>query len=192
MNKKEVDRVIAQDERWQELASLIGCQVHGFNNDRVASFIDPDGKIIPIGSHMRDVLEHLEHLTKVSNQLKQMVDNPPRWEMMPPEDVKEAEERRDTVLALADKPFAPTSETRQPEADQWVVPMYESERGWGSKIDGHAGPFNGLAEANDFVTRYNAKFNNKPTVPDYYIKAMSPVKYTGQTCDYKSVVDEMG
>ena len=67
-----------------------------------------------------------------------------------------------------------------------VVPMFESERGWGSKIDGYAGPFDTKAEAEVFVEAYNLKYNNEPTVPDYYIAALEPVPYTNQKCDYRS------
>ena len=69
---------------------------------------------------------------------------------------------------------------------QWVVPMYESERGWGGKIDGYAGPFNERYEAVKFQDRYNKKYNNEPTVPDYYIAAKDPVPYKNQKCDYRT------
>lgn len=71
---------------------------------------------------------------------------------------------------------------------KYVVPMFESERGWGSKIDGYAGPFDEKATAEAFVEAYNLKYNNEPTVPDYYIAALEPVPYTNQKCDYRSSV----
>lgn len=66
----------------------------------------------------------------------------------------------------------------------FVVPMFESERGWGSKIDGYAGPFETLEEADKFEHAYNLKHNNESTVPDYYIMALEPVRYVNQKCDY--------
>ena len=72
----------------------------------------------------------------------------------------------------------------------FVVPMYESERGWGAKIDGYAGPFATLEEADDFQRRYNAKNNNEDVVPDWYIVALAPRPYSGQVCDYKTTVDD--
>lgn len=58
----------------------------------------------------------------------------------------------------------------------WCVPMLESERGWGSKIGGYAGPFEDQATAKAYMEKYNRKYNNEPTVPDYYIAAQDPVK----------------
>jgi hypothetical protein len=64
--------------------------------------------------------------------------------------------------------------------------MFESERGWGSKIDGYAGPFETRGTAVDWADRYNAKYNNERSTPDYYIKAMDPVEYKAQKCDYRT------
>lgn len=72
---------------------------------------------------------------------------------------------------------------------QYVVPMRESERGWGSKIDGYAGPFDTLAKAEDFRDLYNSKYNNAASAPDWYIVAEDPEVFKGQKCDYHSVVD---
>lgn len=74
------------------------------------------------------------------------------------------------------------------EGNKWVVPMYESERGWGAKIDGFAGPFDTPDAAIKFQNDFNNKHNGKALVPDYYILAMNPVPYDGQLCDYKSTV----
>lgn len=72
---------------------------------------------------------------------------------------------------------------------KYAVPMYESERGWGAKIDGYAGPFLTLEEAHAFKVGYNKKYNNEDTVPDYYIVALDPVEYTKDTkCDYRSTL----
>lgn len=68
---------------------------------------------------------------------------------------------------------------------KYVVPMYESERGWGSKIDGYSGPFDTLELASAFRKAYNEKHNNETVVPDWYIAALEPVEYTSQKCDYK-------
>lgn len=72
---------------------------------------------------------------------------------------------------------------------QWVVPMYESEKGWGGKIDGYAGPFATLGEAELFRESYNKKYNSSAITPEYYIAAMYPREYDRQQCDYKSTVD---
>jgi hypothetical protein len=66
--------------------------------------------------------------------------------------------------------------------------MYESERGWGAKIDGYAGPFDNHEKASNFQRAYNLKNNNESITPDYYIMALEPVEYKGQTCDYKTTV----
>lgn len=72
----------------------------------------------------------------------------------------------------------------------YVVPMYESERGWGSKIDGYAGPFDTIEAANAFRSAYNAKHNPPlPVAPDWYIVALEPVEFDGHQCQYKTVVD---
>lgn len=71
---------------------------------------------------------------------------------------------------------------------QFVIPMYESERGWGGKIDGYAGPFDSFEAAEKFQNAYNKKYNNEARAPDYYIAAQNPVKYSGQKCDYRSTV----
>ena len=69
---------------------------------------------------------------------------------------------------------------------KYVVPMLESESGWGSKIDGYAGPFKTLDEANRYVKAYNRKYNNELVTPSYYIVALPPVPYTNQKCDYRT------
>ena len=71
---------------------------------------------------------------------------------------------------------------------KYCVPMYESERGWGAKIDGYAGPFDTLEAANTFREEYNTKHNSEDKVPDWYIAALSPVILTTQTCEYKNTV----
>lgn len=68
---------------------------------------------------------------------------------------------------------------------QYVVPMTESERGWGSKLDGYAGPFASKEDAERWAQAYNRKYNNKSKVPDWYIRADSPVPYTKQKCNYR-------
>lgn len=71
----------------------------------------------------------------------------------------------------------------------FVVPMYESERGWGAKIDGYTGPFDTAQEADAFVDAYNKKHNSEERVPDYYIKALEPVPHRNQQCAYKGALD---
>lgn len=70
----------------------------------------------------------------------------------------------------------------------FVVPMLESERGWGSKVDGYAGPFETKEEAERFRDAYNQKHNNSPVVPDWYIVALDPIVNMGYTCDYEREV----
>jgi hypothetical protein len=55
----------------------------------------------------------------------------------------------------------------------WCVDIVESERGWGSKVDGTR-DFETEDEANEFVKEYNSK-NNLPQVPDWYMYACKPV-----------------
>ena len=50
------------------------------------------------------------------------------------------------------------------------VDIIESERGWGQKID-ETKYFDNEAEARQFVKDYNTKYNNQPTVPDWYMRA---------------------
>ncbi len=71
---------------------------------------------------------------------------------------------------------------------KYVVPMFESESGWGSKIDGYAGPFETKEQAEAFRKAYNNKWNNEKEVPDWYIMALEPVIYNGQICNYRSEV----
>lgn len=72
---------------------------------------------------------------------------------------------------------------------KFVVPMLESERGWGQKIDGYAGPFDTFDQADVFRAEYNGKNNSEQRVPDYYIMALTPTPHTGQVCDYRSTVE---
>jgi hypothetical protein len=73
---------------------------------------------------------------------------------------------------------------------QFVVPMLESERGWGSKIDGYAGPFDSYEAARAFEKAYNKLHNNKDITPDWYIVAPDPVEYKSHRCDYRATVDD--
>lgn len=72
---------------------------------------------------------------------------------------------------------------------KYVVPMLESERGWGAKVDGYAGPFESKEAADKFRAAYNIKNNNEASTPDWYIAALTPAPYTGQECAYKMTVD---
>lgn len=71
---------------------------------------------------------------------------------------------------------------------QHVVPMYESERGWGSGVDGYAGPFDAKNLADQFAVAYNKKHNSESVTPDYYIKALEPEPFNGQKCLYKATL----
>lgn len=57
---------------------------------------------------------------------------------------------------------------------RWRVDIIESERGMGQKID-DVKFFDDEKEALDFVVEYN-KDNNLSYVPDWYMRANSPVK----------------
>lgn len=73
-------------------------------------------------------------------------------------------------------------------SNQYVVPMYESERGWGSKIDGYSGPFPSFETATAFREAFNLKHNSDVRAPDWYIAALTPVPFAGQECSYKMEV----
>ena len=59
----------------------------------------------------------------------------------------------------------------------YVVPIIESELGWGSKIDGYQGPFDSFEKAQSWMESYNEKWNSDDTVPDWYMYADEPVPY---------------
>lgn len=67
--------------------------------------------------------------------------------------------------------------------EKYIVPMLESERGWGAKIDGYCGPFDSFEAAENFRRAYNEKYNNEPITPDWYISAQEPRKWDGEKCD---------
>ena len=76
----------------------------------------------------------------------------------------------------------------------YKVPMWESERGWGSKIDGYAGPFSTLQEAVNYQNEFNDRFidDDLPT-PDWYIMALTPVECRregGDHCTYGTIVPD--
>jgi len=72
---------------------------------------------------------------------------------------------------------------------EYVVPMYESERGWGAKVDGYAGPFPSMERAMAFKVAHNRKNNSEEIVPDYYIAALEPRERNGDECVYRTDVD---
>ena len=49
--------VIACGERWKQIAAVIGCTVHGFDDDFSASFFTPDGNVIQVGPKFRAALK---------------------------------------------------------------------------------------------------------------------------------------
>ena len=55
----------------------------------------------------------------------------------------------------------------------FIVYWIESERGWGQKQIGHSLHLT-EQHANDYVKNYDAEWNNKKEVPDYYIKGGNP------------------
>jgi len=50
------------------------------------------------------------------------------------------------------------------------VDIMEYERGWGSRLD-ESIYFDTEKEARDYADTYNKKYNNEPTVPDWYMVA---------------------
>lgn len=54
----------------------------------------------------------------------------------------------------------------------WKVNIWESERGWGQKID-EVKEFDTFEEAQQFFEDFNAR-NNEDTVPDWYMFASVP------------------
>jgi hypothetical protein len=56
---------------------------------------------------------------------------------------------------------------------RYAVDILESESGWGSRID-ETLYFDTLEEAKTYAKDYNAKYNNKPTVPAWYMMACEP------------------
>lgn len=57
---------------------------------------------------------------------------------------------------------------------RWRVDIIESERNWGQKIDERKF-FDDEQEAVDFAREFNSK-NTEDTVPDWYMRAETPVK----------------
>lgn len=57
---------------------------------------------------------------------------------------------------------------------KFEVTIIESERGWGQKVD-EVKEFTSSDEAWRFVDEFN-KPNNKAQTPDWYMKALDPVR----------------
>lgn len=57
----------------------------------------------------------------------------------------------------------------------WRVDIYESERGWGGRVD-ESLYFDTFEEADKYKTDYNDKHNPPGPVPDWYMVALDPVK----------------
>lgn len=55
----------------------------------------------------------------------------------------------------------------------FMVIMLESEKGWGERIDDVL-YFSQYEVASDFVKKYNNKWNDFDSVPDWYIQAQTP------------------
>lgn len=60
------------------------------------------------------------------------------------------------------------------------VDILESERGYGQRIDSskYFTGKNAKIRAEAFVKKYNATYNSENTVPDWYMKACTPVMVT--------------
>ncbi len=57
--------------------------------------------------------------------------------------------------------------------DTWRVDIIESERGWGSKVD-ESKRFPTRKLADDFIVKYNTKYNPEGPTPDWYMIATGP------------------
>ena len=70
----------------------------------------------------------------------------------------------------------------------YKVEMIESEAGWGSRVDEML-YFSNEEDAKSFVVKYNKKWNNSNTVPDWYIFA----RYAGECIvpDYLETIDSI-
>lgn len=64
------------------------------------------------------------------------------------------------------------------------IPVWEYERGWGSKIDDHMVCLS-VEDAKTYQKEFNAK-NDKPTVPDWYMVCQgdpTPIDLTDEQYD---------
>jgi len=57
--------------------------------------------------------------------------------------------------------------------EAFIVPVIESERGWGSKIDDYMICLS-YKDAEEFIKEFNSK-NISTTVPNWYMQAESPI-----------------
>ena len=57
----------------------------------------------------------------------------------------------------------------------WRVDIYESECGWGGKVDDSI-YFDTYEEAEAYRTEYNEKYNPPGPAPDWYMVALEPVR----------------
>lgn len=56
----DTDAIVKCGERWKAVAQSIGCQLHGFDDGRHASFTTPDGNVIEVGPKFRASLAALQ------------------------------------------------------------------------------------------------------------------------------------
>lgn len=61
-----------------------------------------------------------------------------------------------------------------PDKTFYRVDIFESERGWGSRID-ESIYFTKKGEAEQYVKDYNDKYNTASSTPDWYMSAQSPI-----------------
>ncbi len=57
----------------------------------------------------------------------------------------------------------------------WEVQLWESERGWGQKID-EVKKFDSYEEAEKYVEEFNDRNTGEPIVPDWYMFAKGPFR----------------
>lgn len=53
------DAIVACGERWKQVAAIIGCTLHGYNDGFGASFFTPDGGVIEVGPKFRKAIAAL-------------------------------------------------------------------------------------------------------------------------------------
>ena len=72
--KDDSDAIVRCGERWKDVASVVGCQLHGFDDGRRASFLTPDGNIIEVGPKFRAALTALQDKVRRLEDLPRLLE----------------------------------------------------------------------------------------------------------------------
>lgn len=64
------EAIVACGERWKQVARIVGCQLHGFDDGRSAAFLTPDGHVIEIGPKFRAILSTLRQTEQASSPVR--------------------------------------------------------------------------------------------------------------------------